>query len=81
MSIRSEAQEFREALTKAILRATDDVPNKTEIPGLMNDGISAFMEAKDFSDMPQGDRLDAAMLSLSGTMADLAEAKIAFSDE
>jgi hypothetical protein len=81
MSIRIESEQFGDALGTAVIRATDDVPNSTEIGTLVGDAMKAFTEGADFAKMPKADRLNAAMLGLATAMKKIADEKIKFTDE
>ena len=81
MSIRNESNEFKEALTKALLRLTDQVPNGKEAGAILADTFETITEGTDFAKMPQEDRLNALILATIGTLDNLASVKIVFSDE
>lgn len=81
MSIRDETYEFRDALSEAIVKATDDTENSEEVGVLLTKAFRVISEGADFAKIPQDERLEAVMLALAGTLNKVAEAKIVFSDE
>jgi hypothetical protein len=81
MSIRTEMQEFSDALVKAGVRFVDEVPNKTEWPSIAADVFGVLMEGKDFASIPRQDRLLAIAHALAKASGSVMDKVVKYSDE